>query len=207
MNWTGKKFPKKTPTNFIEALKDLGSSVVNATRQESTGVGKGILEHLGGLDSFHSQGELQPNQPIDFDTLQKKEKELRLKEIRVQEEVVSLRKQEKILYSRQEKEIQLQIKAIQEELKKLARSTEGLAKEVKVATIQAPVDPGTYHISFFARLKSFIFEFRKRIQDSQTWLSTLNQKSQKRCHYWFAVKKSGTKFMLSQERYMATQAG
>ena len=205
-NWTGKK-GRKTPVNFLEVLKDLGGSVVGAAKQETTGVGKNILEHVGGLETFRSQGELQPNQTIDLTEIQKKEKELRLKDWRIQEEIVSLRKQEKILYSRQDQEAKLQIQAVQQELKKLAQATEGLTKEVKIASIQAPVDPGTYHFGFFDRLKSFIFEFRKKIQDSKTWLASFNQRSQKRNFYWFSVKKSGTKFMLSQERYMATAAG
>jgi len=76
-----------------------------------------------------------------------------------------------------------------------------------VASKLEPVEPGVYHLNFFERPKQAIIIFRKKIEDSASWLALFNQRAKKRGYYWTQFKKSGTKFLLSQERYMATQAG
>jgi uncharacterized phage-associated protein len=92
-------------------------------------------------------------------------------------------------------------------LKNLAVATKDLVQEVEKATKIEPVDPGLYHLNFFEKLKQTIITLRKKIEDSANWLALFNQRSKKKNYYWSQVRKSGTKFMLSQERYMATQAG
>jgi hypothetical protein len=74
--------------------------------------------------------------------------------------------------------------------------------------MQAPVSPGIYHRHFFAQLKSFIQDIRRRVQDSKHWLAVANSRASKRQgFFWGQAQKSGTKFLLSQERYMATTTG
>jgi len=126
---------------------------------------------------------------------------------RFQEEFQQVRPVEKLVFNQADQEIKLQVTATQEELKKLALSTQNLAKEVETAAVQTPVNPGIYHLNFFERLRQKIILLKKKIDESATWLGEFNQRSAKRNYYWAQVKKSGTKFMLSQERYMATQAG
>ena len=88
-----------------------------------------------------------------------------------------------------------------------SQTTSNLSGEVKKATLQAVVEPGTYHETFFDRIRKLIELARKKLAESETWMQIFNNRSQKRSHYWGQVKKSGTKYMLSQERYMATQVG
>jgi len=114
---------------------------------------------------------------------------------------------EKLVFSKTDQEAKLQVKALQAELKKLAASTKKLTKEVTIAISQEPVNPGVYHVNYLERLRGWLVLLKKRIDESATWLAEFNQRSKKRHYYWNQVKKSGTKFMLSQERYMATQAG
>lgn len=177
-----------------------------------------LLEILRGLEAKPSQqtarkdysqkqsGELKPNQ-----TLTLKETNSAIQKDRffrkIQGEFWDLRHQEKLLFTRNERETRLQIEAIQEELKKLALSTKNLTKEVEIAVKQAPVEPGVYHLTFFENLRQLLVFFRKKVKESATWLAASNQRGKKRNFYWAQVKKSGTKFMLSQERYMATQSG
>jgi len=123
------------------------------------------------------------------------------------QEFLGLKQQEKIIWTRQEQETRLQVATILEELKKLAKSVKQLDQEVEVATAQVPVEPGIYHLSFFEKLRQTIILFRKRVEESVNWLAAFNQRAKKRNHYWGQFKKSGTKFLLSQERYMSTQAG
>jgi len=123
------------------------------------------------------------------------------------QELVGLKHQEKLIWTHQEQETKLQVAAILEELKKLSKSVKQLDQEVEIATAQVPVEPGIYHLSFFEKLRQTIVLFRKRVEESVNWLATFNQRAKKRNHYWGQFKKSGTKFLLSQERYMSTQAG
>lgn len=189
---------------FLETLRELGSGIVDsAVHDMGGGLAKEAFDQVTGKKS----GELKPNQSLDFDKLdyesERKEKPAR----QFQQEFLNIRYQERMLWKRAEQETKLQIEAILQELKQIVSSTEKLTKEVSIAAQQMPVDPGAYHISFFEKLHHRLILFRKSVEQSATWLSAFNQKAKKRNYYWAQVKKSGTKFMLSQERYMATQAG
>jgi len=114
---------------------------------------------------------------------------------------------EKLVFDQTQQEVKLQISALQVELKKLAVSTQKLTREVAVAVVEPPVNPGTYHVNFLEKLRGWLILLKKRIDASATWLSEFNQRSKKKNYYWNQAQKSGTKFMLSQERYMTNQAG
>lgn len=115
---------------------------------------------------------------------------------------------EKVVFTKTDQQTKLQIQSLQEEIKKLAASTQNLAKEISTSAFQAPVNPGTYHLSFFEKLRQTIRDIRKRIDSSASWLSAANSKGKKKQNfYWSQVSKSGTKYSLSQERYMQTSAG
>lgn len=191
--------------SFLEALRDLGSGVVDSAVHDVAG---GIASEAFNQITGRQTGELKPNQPVDltkkYPEFLQKEEQL---ERRFQRQFSEIRQQERLVYKQTEQETQLKIRAILAELQKLAESTKNLAKEVEIASAQIPVEPGTYHLSFFERLRQTIILFRKRIEESATWLMAVNQKAKKRNYYWAQVRKSGTKFLLSQERYMATQAG
>jgi hypothetical protein len=192
--------------SFLEALRDLGGGVVDSATHD---LAEGMAESAAGqiMDRPKKTGRLAPNEAIDLNKIRSQETRRERKRFQFTQEFADLRRQEKMIFTRKEQQTKLQIKAIQEELKKLAESTESLAQEVKVATMQVSVEPGVYHLAFLERLRQFIALFRKRIEESRSWLSLANQRAKRRSHYWAQVKKSGTKFMLSQERYMATQAG
>ena len=74
--------------------------------------------------------------------------------------------------------------------------------------IEAEIEnPGTYHVNFFEKLKKFIIQLRKQVAESGNWLEISNQRKVAQRHYWGNVKKSGTKYMLSHDRSVATQPG
>lgn len=126
---------------------------------------------------------------------------------RFQQEFKQPRTVEVSVFTEAEQRAKLEIVAVQQELKKLAESTKHLTKEVEVAVRQDPVNPGVYHLSFLQKLRRKIILFKKRVDESASWLDEFNYRATKKGYYWGQVKKSGTKFMLSQERYMATQVG
>ncbi|HUV47185.1 MAG TPA: DUF5660 family protein [Candidatus Bathyarchaeia archaeon] len=196
------------PTNFIEALKDFGSSAKQQAKDLTFGTGKDTLDQISGFSSTPSKpqtGELTPEQPFDFEEyLSSREKQIVSQEKQRFERRIE---EERLVFHRKQEEAKLQVKAVQEELKKLADATEGLSEEIKTATFVATVDPGTYHEGFFDRIRRIIKSAREKIVDSKTWLQTFNHRAKKQSFYWFSAGKSGTKFTLSQERYMSTQVG
>jgi seryl-tRNA synthetase len=122
----------------------------------------------------------------------------------------SLRHEEKVLFSREQKETQVKVEALQEEIKSLAKAVgelAGQAKEAEISVSQNLPEVGKYHLNFFEKIRKAIAELRAQIQESSLWLEAWNKKSQKKNHYWNQFKKSGSKFLLSSDRYMATQAG
>ena len=118
------------------------------------------------------------------------------------------RSEEKVIWTSAEQETQFQIKTIQAELKTLVNEIAGLDQGLKIAATEALIAPGVYHLNFFVRLRQWLVLFRKKVQESKDWLCEWkNYCKKKRNYYWFQAQKSGTKFTLSSERYMSTQAG
>lgn len=204
-----KKASSSKPSSFIEALKDFKSGVKQQAKDATLGVANSAFNQLTGAPRIPLQPEsgdvAAENKQFNFAEFLKSREQL----IKKQERFTYERRyrEEKLVFSRKQEEVKLQIKAIQEELSKLANSTQGLSIEIKKAAFQAVVNPGAYHVSFFEKLRRTIQFVRKKLADSKTWLQTMNNRSKKKSHYWHHVKKSGTKFMLSQERYMSTQVG
>lgn len=202
MNKTQTKKKRSVVTdNFLEALRGTGTNVAESVARDLLGgTADTAIDQLTGRKR---SGALKSNETLDLEALQKQEN-LRKQ---LNQEFFQIRQEERLVFKQTEQKTQLEIKAIQEELKNLVESTKNLVKEVEIAAKVEPVEPGVYHFNFFERLRQTIILFKKRIEESADWLSLFNQRSKKRGHYWNQVKKSGTKFMLSQERYMATQAG
>ncbi len=187
----GQSIKSKTlPKDLIEALRDLG-----------TGLGTDVQEQTGIRPRRTSQTVFS-QEPNPFEN--REFEEISGRRLR-QAEVV--RRQEKLVFSAKEQETKAKVTALQEEVKKLASATKNLTKEVEIAAAETPVRPGIYHETFFEKLISFVKSLTKKIEDASVWLAAWNSRAKKRPFYWAQVQKSGTKFMLSGERYMATQAG
>lgn len=108
---------------------------------------------------------------------------------------------------RESQEIQMQIKQIVEELRKLVNTSTVLKAEFDEVIVQTPTQtPGKYHLNFFTWMLSVIRAARMRVEDSGAWLNAM--KSKKKNHqYWNMAKKHGTTFSLSNERVVSTQTG
>ena len=174
-------------------------SVLEALRQVGGGVGKTIVKDVIGkvgsdaLTSLFGQvpksGELFTSQKESQPTHIRRPEFVHPPVVRVEE--INLKPQ---------------IEAVREQLKMLAASLKSLSLDVQKAVSEVPVQPGIYHLNFMERLKSIIKILREQIEDSRSWLAlSTNRKKQK--GYWSMFKKHGTKFGLSSERTIATQAG
>jgi hypothetical protein len=103
-------------------------------------------------------------------------------------------------------ELKIELKKIFDEISSLAKATQNLSEEVQIATLQAPVEPGTYHLVFFEKLLEFIKSFRKKVEEAAIWLHATNKRAEKK-NYWSMYKKKGSSFLLSPDHYLQRSAG
>jgi hypothetical protein len=190
--------------SFLEAFRDLGNDFVSTASNNLLKAGaEDIKEALFPFGQSTAKGE-------NPDRLAWKEAELERNYRAKLRQKETIHHQEKVLFTREQRETQQQVTTLQEEIKKLAKATASLAseaKEAEVTAMQTLPEVGTYHLNFFSRLRKVIAELRVQIEESSLWLAAWNKKAEKRNFYWGQFKKSGSKFLLSSDRYMATQAG
>jgi hypothetical protein len=201
-----KKNPKKkiiTSDSILESLRGIGNSTNSSLKRDLLRkVPEDAAEML--FRPKRIQGELKPNEEVSFED---REPELRREFERRLRQQELVHRQEIQVFSAQKEEEKRRVETLQAEVIELAKDIGELDKETKVAAIQQTVNPGVYHEAFFIKLISFIKSLRKKVGDASAWLATVNARAKKQPFYWRQVKKSGTRFMLSQERYMSTQAG
>jgi hypothetical protein len=108
---------------------------------------------------------------------------------------------------RQGQEIEMQLREVMIEIKKLADSSKELQVQFReVAVEQYVVSPGEYHKNFFSWILSVIRAARAKIEDSNAWLAALHNKRDAK-KYGAMAKKHGSSFTLNNERTVATQVG
>lgn len=192
--------PKKKPAAFtndsiLEALRDLSSGVGKTVSRDVAGrVSSDVLSSLFGKMP-NRQGEMQANEQISLGSERRSMNPVRRPEVIRQP-----------MIRREEVNLKQQIDAVRQELKAIAQSLKSLQQEVQKAVDDVPVEPGIYHLNFMARLRSVLLILREQIEDSRSWLALFTSRKKQK-NYWGMVKKHGTKFGLSSERTMATQAG
>lgn len=194
--------PKKTYSSdsFIEAFRDLGRNFVDTAKKD-------FIEPFTPKTKPIS-GALTSGESVNFPDLLSKEKELEAKykkQARWQAEIA--KKQEQIVYTRQDREVQLQVKALQQEIQQLTKASVELSEEAEMAVFNLPPEAGAYHVNFFERLRNLIKALRSKIQESSYWLAEWNKKAQKRNYYWRQAKKRESSFLLHHDRQVATQTG
>jgi hypothetical protein len=199
MAQSGQNKRRAAPANFLEALRDLSKGVTDEAKIQVT---RAVTNDIP--QSFGATGTLEPNQSFSMGDLAAAEKR---GERRATASMSNRFEQERMVFLRSENETKAQIKAIQEEIQQIAKGIGEMAHEVQVASFQAPVSPGVYHANFFERMRSYLKALRLKVQQSKNWLAQHNARSSKRKGYWGQVAQSGTKFMLSQERYAVTSTG
>jgi len=206
-NKSNKKATTPKPYNFIEAFKDLGSGVKDQAKAATAGTLSDAVSQLTGVGG-RQPDQMPQTQPFNFsEYLQSRENQIRQQErnLSYQQRTV-----ETLIFHQKEETAKKEIELIKAEIKKLVVETGDMATELveaEKAVMTTTVASGKYHRNFFERIRNLIKIARKRISDSKNWLQLFNSRTQSKSYYWGQVRKSGTKFMLSHERYMATQAG
>lgn len=184
--------------SILESLKDIGQNASDSL----------IKDLLMGRSPFErkASGEILPGESLEIKDLisGKHEENLKLKKQLALER--KLAEEEKERSSRKSNQLKVQLQALMQEVLSLAKTTQGLGEEVEVAAMQAPAQPGVYHLIFFEKLLEFISSFRKKIENASVWLQTSNKRAEKK-NYWTMYKKKGASFLLSPDHYLSRSAG
>ena len=196
-------------TNFIEALKSTGSSIVKDTAKSFkddlvVGGGKQMVDSIFNTNQNTQAKDQQPD--FNFNEY------LRSNERRTkahQQVKYEYEQQETVIFNRRQEEVDKKISEIKVELKKIQAGLDVIDTSTQTVINQEIVNPGTYHLNFFEKLLKFLQHMRKRVVESRHWHSINSQRSTTKSYYWKQAnnKIGGTKFMLSQERQVATQTG
>lgn len=203
------KFQKQVRhQNVLEALKDIGSGTAKSLKNDlMEGTSRDVMDQIFGLrEPQKYQAEITPGESLEFDEVfsGKFEENKKLKNQLILER--KLREEERVLIQRKSNELKLQLHAIIQETIALAQSTQDLSQEIEIAAIQAPTNPGVYHLIFFERLLEFIASFRKKIEHAGHWLHAVNKRAEKK-NYWAMYKKKGSSFLLAPDHYLQRSAG
>lgn len=195
-------------TNVLEALKEVGNSTARQGTDLLKGMPKDFMQQLMGMQRPQRkfEGEINPGESLAVgDVLSgKREKEEKLQKQLGFER--TLRQEESALVESKSRDLRLQLQAVMAEVQKMAASTAQIAPQIEIATMQAPVNPGIYHIIFFEKLLEFIKSFRKKIDNASVWLQGANKRAQKK-NYWSQYKKLGSSFLLNADHYNQRSAG
>lgn len=198
-----------TKQNVLESLKDLGSGVTGSiTNDLLKQTSEDFFGELIGIQKSQEKrsGDINAGESIQMnEVLSGKEEEN--KKLRAQ---ISLERQlsadEKRLSQTASNELRVQLQALTHEVQKVAVSTGNLAEATQVAMIQAPANPGIYHVIFFEKVLSFLQSFRQQIDQASVWLNSCNKRAEKK-NYWSMYKKKGSSFLLSPDHYLQRSAG
>jgi len=195
--------------NVLESIKDIGSSTGSSIKKDLLGgASKSFLEQMFGQGSTPQKrsGEIFPGGSLEFSDLisGRHEENLKLKKQIALER--RLTQEEKERSTRKTNELKVQLQALMQEILSLAKSTQNLEENVEIAAMQAPSQPGVYHIIFFEKLLEFVQSFRKKIDEASVWLKSSNKRAEKK-NYWAMYKKKGSSFLLSPDHYLQRSAG
>lgn len=193
--------------NVIESIKDLASAGTTGVTDMLQNTSEDFFNQLLGRQKIQgASGELQPGQSLKFMTEADRQAEEN-KKLRAQIQLErNMSADSKRLDEQKIGQLRVHLQALMSEVVKLSNATAGLAEETKIASMEVPVNPGVYHISFFEKLISFMQSFRKKIELASVWLSASNGRREKK-NYWAMYKKKGASFLLSGEHYSQRSAG
>jgi hypothetical protein len=195
--------------NILESLKDIGSQTSKSVKQDLLNpIPEDFFEQLLGTKPTEKKfsGDIVPGESLEFKEIfsGKYEENQKLKgQIALERKLAA---EEKTQIQEKSNQLRVQLQAIMQEVLALAKTTQNLGEQVEVASMQAPVEPGVYHLIFFEKLLEFIKSFRKKIEDSSIWLGAVNKRAQKK-NFWGMYKQQGSKFFLSSEHYLQRSAG
>lgn len=112
-----------------------------------------------------------------------------------------VQEQEKTLFNQKQKELENTIKELQQEIKSLTDSTDNLNQDIQNITLENIPEVSEYQINFLTRIKNFVINFRKNINEASSWLESFTKKKRKKNYFWSMAKskKGGEQYLMSSE--------
>jgi hypothetical protein len=200
-DWLTQPFQAKKPSlkpgspsvqNLAEALKNSGGYAIAEAQKKAI---KPVMNDFA--RALSSSENPWQKEWLGEENESSKREQLRLKRHQeIQQEI----------YDRDKEETEKRIKELLEELKLLAKQIVSLDRSLQTAIHEEVVNPGTYHISFFERLKNLLIFLRKKVHESQNWLEASYARRRKKS-FATSLTKGGTKFLMNQETYLTRAAG
>jgi len=196
--------------NILESLKEVGNTAQKSLKEDllKGGSEEFIKQLFGQKKEKKFSGDIIPGETLELNEVysgQREENEKLKKQISYEKNLFSEQKNQS---DKELNELRIQLHALIQEVGELAKATQNIGEDVKVASMQVPANPGVYHIVFFEKLLEFIKSFRRKIENADVWLQASNKRASRK-DFWgtFTSKKGGTKFLLSQEHYVTRSAG
>jgi len=117
----------------------------------------------------------------------------------------NIQEQEKTLYNHKQKELENTIKELQQEINSLTNSTDNLNQDIQNIALENIPEVSEYQINFLTRIKNFVINFRKNINEASSWLESFSQKKRKKNYFWSMAKskKGGEQYLMSSEHSSA----
>lgn len=116
-----------------------------------------------------------------------------------------VQEQEKTLFNQKQKELENTIKELQQEIKSLTDSTDNLNQDIQNIALENIPEVSEYQINFLTRIKNFVINFRKNINEASSWLESFTKKKRKKNYFWSMAKskKGGEQYLMSSEHSSA----
>ena len=117
-----------------------------------------------------------------------------------------LAQEQTVLFDQRQKELKAAIEELRLEIKKLAKSTDNLDADVTRIADTTVVETNTYQVNVLTRIKNFIVDMRKNINEAGLWLEAFAVKKKKKNMFWNKVKnkkQGGDQYLFSGEHSVA----
>lgn len=195
--------------NVLEAINEIGSSVVNTAKDETKAVSDEFFRQLLGQQKKSHEKKssvLSAGSAMNMSEVMSGKDE---KNKKLQDQIFferRLHNEEKNETQKKLQELRLRLQAIQTEASKMIATTANLSQEVRNAVLSNIVDPSEYQINFFEDIIKLISDFRKKIDGAVVWMQGQSKRSEKK-NYWSQYKKKGASFLLSPDHYSQRSAG
>ena len=117
----------------------------------------------------------------------------------------NVQEQENTFFNQKQKELENTIKELQQEIKSLTDSTDNLNQDIQNIALENIPEVSEYQINFLTRIKNFIVNFRKNINEASSWLESFTKKKRKKNYFWSMAKskKGGEQYLMSSEHSSA----
>jgi hypothetical protein len=122
---------------------------------------------------------------------------------------INLQQEQNNLLKSQQNELKRSVEAIQQEIKKLVKTTENLNTDVENVALAPITEVSEYQLHFLDRVRTFISNLRKNLSQASTWMESFQTKKRKKNAFWGNVKNKkggGEQYLFSGEHSAARSA-